>query len=272
VSLPIPPRPDQPGARVGLEAPPTAAPGRFPAAVPWRWWYAIGLYLVANLLLAQVVVGGIVFLAMGAEISADGGADTPSLVAGAVANAVFLVLMALALRGRTRDWPRVIGLPPAGRMLREVAWGAGAGLLLYPVVALGAGVVFGVLLRALTGEPVEAPAQLSSGLSAGGKVLAAIVAIGFAPVVEELYFRGVLFRSVRDRAGFWPGALVSGVIFGLVHYVPAPWQDAVLLQSVMVISGLGFAWIYERRGTIVAPIAAHAVFNSIGIVLIFTTT
>jgi len=252
--------------------PPAGGPGRFTATVPWRWWYAIGLYLVANLLLAQVIVGGIVFLAMGAEISADGGADTPSLVAGAAANAVFLALMAYALRGRTRDWLRIIGLPAAGRALREIAWGAGAGLLLYPVVALGAGLIFGVLLRAITGESVEAPAQLSSGLSLGGKVLALVVAIGFAPVVEELYFRGVLFRSVRDRAGFWPGALVSGLIFGVVHYVPAPWQDAVLLQSVMVISGLGFAWIYERRGTIVAPIAAHTVFNTIGIVLIFSTT
>jgi membrane protease YdiL (CAAX protease family) len=61
---------------------------------------------------------------------------------------------------------------------------------------------------------------------------------------------------------------VSALLFGLVHFVPAPWQDFVLLQSIMVFTGLALAWVYERRGTIVASIAAHMVFNIIGITFI----
>jgi len=36
----------------------------------------------------------------------------------------------------------------------------------------------------------------------------------------------------------------------------------------MVFTGLGLAWIYERRGTIVASTAAHMAFNIVGLVLI----
>jgi membrane protease YdiL (CAAX protease family) len=36
----------------------------------------------------------------------------------------------------------------------------------------------------------------------------------------------------------------------------------------MVFTGIGLAWIYERRGTIVASMAAHMAFNVIGVVTI----
>jgi uncharacterized protein len=96
-----------------------------------------------------------------------------------------------------------------------------------------------------------------------------VLAVGIAPIAEELFFRGVLFRSVRDRRGFASGAGVSAALFGLVHYVPSPWKDALLLQSIMVFTGFALAWIYERRGSIAANMAAHMTFNAIGITLIF---
>ena len=36
----------------------------------------------------------------------------------------------------------------------------------------------------------------------------------------------------------------------------------------MVFTGIGLAWIYERRGTIVASMAAHMAFNVVGLVVI----
>ena len=74
----------------------------------------------------------------------------------------------------------------------------------------------------------------------------------------------MLFRS-------WPGALFSGLLFGLIHYVPAPWPDAVLLMAVMVPTGMAFAWIRARRASLYASIGAHVAFNVIGLVLIYAT-
>jgi hypothetical protein len=142
------------------------------------------------------------------------------------------------------------------------------GLVLYVVMAVGVGVALTLLFRAAFGEDVQAPEQLSSNLSTLGKVGAALLALVVAPVTEEFFFRGMLFRSVRDRWGFWAGAVSSSLLFGLAHYVASPWRDALLLQAVMVFTGFGLCWIYERRGTIVANIGAHVAFNTIGLLLI----
>jgi membrane protease YdiL (CAAX protease family) len=141
-------------------------------------------------------------------------------------------------------------------------------VILYPTIAIGVGLLLELLFDLFSSTPVQAPAQLPEGLSRGGEVLSVVLAVFVAPVVEELFFRGVVFRSVRDRYGFAVGAIVSAIVFGLVHYVPSPWRDAALLQSAMVFTGLALAWIYERRGTILAPIAAHMAFNTIGIWII----
>ena len=63
---------------------------------------------------------------------------------------------------------------------------------------------------------------------------------------------------------------ISAVVFGAAHY-QGQWQNGLLLSLVMVFIGLGLAFIYERRGNIVANMAAHATFNVIGFIFILTT-
>jgi len=88
---------------------------------------------------------------------------------------------------------------------------------------------------------------------------------------EEFFFRGILFRTVRDRHGFWLAALCSAVPFGIVHFVPgSTFQGALLLMTTMVATGVGLAWIYDRRGTLTADILAHMTFNVIGVVVILS--
>jgi membrane protease YdiL (CAAX protease family) len=59
------------------------------------------------------------------------------------------------------------------------------------------------------------------------------------------------------------------VAFGLVHFgVNGDLLDNLLLQIPLAFVGMGFAIVYEMRKNIVAPIAAHVVFNVIGIIVI----
>jgi membrane protease YdiL (CAAX protease family) len=147
----------------------------------------------------------------------------------------------------------------------------GFGLLLYPFMVFVVGTVVSLILQAVSGNPVQAPEQVPSHLSVVGSVVTVIYAVVVAPIHEELFFRGILYRSVRDRYGLVPGLLATGVAFGLIHYLPGAWQDTLLLMGVMFVNGMALAWWYERRGTIVSSIVAHMVFNVIGIVLIFGT-
>ena len=91
------------------------------------------------------------------------------------------------------------------------------------------------------GHQVAVPEQVRPGLSLLAKAFLVLLAVVIAPISEELFFRGVLFRTVRDRHGFWPAALASAIPFGLVHYVPSPAIDALVLQLTMVFTGIGLA-------------------------------
>lgn len=253
---PVPPRPDlgEPPAPArrghGLEARPPAT---------WRWWEALGVYLGA------VLLGGAATLPVFSLVRSEALAG---IVASAVVALVTIGVLAAWLRTLHPGWLGTIGLPrPTGR---DLGAGVAFGLVLYPAVTLVVGGLLAVLLSLVAGEPVRPPEQLPTDLGPGGLVAAGIYALLVAPFGEELFFRGVLFRAVRDRHGFWPGAAVSSACFGLIHYVPGPAAGTILLMTVMAVTGLGFAFIYERRGALWAPIAAHATFNVIGLTLIFT--
>jgi membrane protease YdiL (CAAX protease family) len=254
---PLPPPP--PG-----DAPASAAGPKGLPAVGWSIWEAVLLGLVTNLVVAQTVVGVIAFLALGVTTSDD----PKTIYVGLIVDLAWFGGMIGWLMLRHPRWREQLGVHLDREGLRNGGYGFVAGLILYPVIAFVVGLPLTILFSALSGEDATTPDQLPPHLTGAAVVASVILAVLIAPVVEETYFRGILFRSIRDRHGFWPGALISGVLFGLVHWVPSPWQDAVLLQTIMVFTGIALAWIYERRGSLLANVAAHMAFNAVGIVLI----
>ena len=77
----------------------------------------------------------------------------------------------------------------------------------------------------------------------------------FAPLFEELAFRGLLFAILRRKLRFLPAALISAGIFGIAHG-----YGLVGLLSVCW-SGVLWAWIYEKTGSLLPGIFAHAINN-----------
>lgn len=76
-----------------------------------------------------------------------------------------------------------------------------------------------------------------------------------APVFEELAFRGLLFGVLRRRFQWMPAAFISAGIFALAH-------GYGLIGFLSVLwSGLIWAWIYERTGSLLPGMIAHAVNN-----------
>jgi uncharacterized protein len=226
----------------------------------WSWYEALVVYIVAFL------VAGLATLPVLRLMEPE--ADLTNIVATVIAALVILGVLVLWLSTYHKGWLGVMRLPERGTWGREIGSGVLFGLGLYPVMVFIVGGVLVYLLQTISGDPVKAPEQVGEHLPAIGTALTIVYAIVIAPVGEELFFRGVLFRSLRDRHGFWVGAAGSAVGFGLIHFIPGSAIDAALLMIVMFFTGLALCFIYERRGTIVAPLAAHVTFNVIGIVLI----
>jgi len=94
-----------------------------------------------------------------------------------------------------------------------------------------------------------------------GWVLTAVVV---APIVEEMIYRGWVYRFFRSR--FPVGAhLINGVAFGVMHIslfvvYEGRWDQLVAVIPLMII-GVAFSVIYEKTGNITYPIFGHMMLN-----------
>ena len=122
----------------------------------------------------------------------------------------------------------------------------------------------GLLLRPLLGEPeVSGPVQDLLDRSQGPAFIGLIlsVAVG-APIVEELFFRGLLLRSLQKRRV--PTALavfLAAAAFGLAHGSALPIDAVVLVMVSLTVFGAVLAVLAIRTGRLGASIVAHSAFN-----------
>ncbi len=91
-------------------------------------------------------------------------------------------------------------------------------------------------------------------------VLGALTVCVGAPLVEELFFRGFFYRSLRSRMGVLPAALIVGAVFGAIHWENP--RTAVVLP-VLGVLGAVFCLVYERTGTLFSTIGLHAINNAV---------
>ncbi|MFP5310364.1 MAG: CPBP family intramembrane glutamic endopeptidase [Actinomycetes bacterium] len=226
------------------------------AALPAGVTVADGLLLVLWSLLAQFVVLA-PLVTLGVEL---GGSPASTGAVIVVINAVALAGFLAWLTGRGQLSWDLLGPGRRDRFgrVRAGVLAGGIGYLLVTGLLLAA--------NALVGPLPQPQQQLFELLRAGGpaRVLGVVSVVVFAPLVEELIFRGVLFRALLVRIGTWPAAVVSGVVFGLAH-VGLPHPAQYLGLSLL---GVVLALTYRRTGSLLAAGAAHATFNLVSVVLV----
>jgi membrane protease YdiL (CAAX protease family) len=159
-------------------------------------------------------------------------------------------------------------LRPVSRPSLDVATGFLGGIGLQ-AASWVIGVLILVLGRLILGHPPEMPEQIPEEIRDASLIWPAIVAVLAAPIGEEVFFRGFLFRGLRRRFAAWPSVLISAVCFSLIHVTPGSLGGSVTLVLALFPVGVGLAWIYEARRSLLACIVAHATFNSIGVTVIF---
>ena len=97
----------------------------------------------------------------------------------------------------------------------------------------------------------------------GIALLAVLVVIG-APVVEELFFRGLVLRAFERRYGPTVGLLASSALFGLAHF-------QLLQLPALIVFGLVVGTLAQRTGRLGPGIFAHAAFNAVTVIVLVAT-
>ncbi len=173
-----------------------------------------------------------------------------SLLAGGVClDAVAQPLSLLIFRGCA------VSLPAERRSLRLMELAA---LLSVSVTLLWLGGVAGSaansFLTAILGRPIGGHVEeMTAGVPLWAIFAVMVVA---APLCEEWFFRRVLMNRLL-RYGEWPAALISGLLFGLIHGNLSQFFYAAAL-------GVFFGLIYARTGRLRYGILLHALINFFG--------
>jgi membrane protease YdiL (CAAX protease family) len=92
-----------------------------------------------------------------------------------------------------------------------------------------------------------------------GRIVYAIVLCVIFPVVEEIYFRGLLLPVISLRFGVGNGAILSVIMFILYHMTSKGVLSLALLGGVST-------WLAIRTKTLIPSIVMHITFNSIWLI------
>ena len=186
-----------------------------------------------------------------------------------------LLLVPLWPLARGVTWSRIrddLGLRSPKGVFIEILAGIAGYLALLPLLLAGIALMLILLFMQQllfpsdpdsTG-PTNPILEMIKGLDPIMLVLLFTLATIWAPLCEELIFRGALFRHMRARLALPVAALLSAMVFGMMHGYAA-------LQLIPVtILGFNFALLRAWRGSLVGPIVAHALNNAVVLGLLFS--
>jgi membrane protease YdiL (CAAX protease family) len=171
------------------------------------------------------------------------------------------LLILFFLRQHQAGWREALGFR-GPQLPRALFLAVLAVIILLPVV-LGLQQVSAVVLTKLGWQPEDqiAVTLLANTKSWWMRVYLGAFAVVLAPVAEEFIFRGMLYPFVKQLG--WPRLAWIGVsfVFALIHY------DAATFVPLFVLA-LALTWLYEKTDNLLAPIAAHSLFNGANLVLL----
>ncbi|MFT5837263.1 MAG: membrane protease YdiL (CAAX protease family) [Candidatus Azotimanducaceae bacterium] len=90
-------------------------------------------------------------------------------------------------------------------------------------------------------------------------------AVILAPIVEEIIFRGCIYRFLKSQTTISLAQVISGMLFSLIH--------ANLMSFLpLLLVGILLAYIYEKTGSLLVSIWFHAFFNGFTLLMLFITS
>lgn len=242
---------DYPGCPVTVPA--ALATGRTLIAPRWGLWDVLWALLLASFLGLGV---GLLLMVMDAPLWAQ------VIIGTAVPWVGFAgwPLLVTAWRG---NGPRIdLGLRLTWS---DAGWGALGGVLASLAAAVGA-VITQAVFPDVTSAAGDAADQLLEGSGRLAIVIFALMIMVGAPIVEELFFRGLFFAALRKRGlGVVWTVIITAVVFAGFHFEP-------VRLLILLPSGLVLGWVRAKTGSVGASMVAHGLINAPGAVLLLLGT
>jgi len=155
--------------------------------------------------------------------------------------------------------------------LKQFFWGCLTWLICYPLVLVLSRLVILTMqyffqLPEVEQTPVQA---LTMTLDYPILFFAMVVTVVvFAPLIEEILFRGYLQTWFVSKFGRKWAIIASSIIFALFHYSYSLGLGNIQFFIPLFVLSCFLGLIYERQGSLWAPIGLHAFFNTASVIAI----
>ena len=110
--------------------------------------------------------------------------------------------------------------------------------------------------------PQELITVLSNNENPVAIILLAVFAVILAPFVEEIIFRGAIYRFFKGHTSVFAAQIISGAFFAVVHF------NLMSFLPLLTI-GVLLAQLYEKEGNILLPMLFHAYWNGFSLLTLF---
>jgi hypothetical protein len=215
-----------------------------PMPPPWRGLDGWGLFFRATFAYLLVPAAAVLLLPRIAPVTA---------VMGLVGGVPMLWWTRRYLHARGRSLRSTFGLRPrAGSGLRLLGWG----LVLLTISMVGESLLYmGLGALGLTSHWADGFLEEFLWGSPAVVVAGTLDGVGWAPMFEELAFRGLLYPTLRLRLPAWLAALLSAAVFAVAH--------GYGIQGFVAVTWSGMTWAlgYERTRSLLPGVLAHAGSN-----------
>ena len=103
---------------------------------------------------------------------------------------------------------------------------------------------------------VEAAASLET-----PGLISALSTVLFAPIAEEVIFRGLVYTRLRRAMPAWLACVLASLVFAVLH-------GQLLWIAYAFLMGVALTLVFERTGTLWSSILVHITFNLAGTYLV----
>lgn len=238
----------------------------------WAWWLILPVWVYSVFLFAQVALTyqAVGLNNLGVPLSSLRSIVLVTLLSGmayALATLV-VVFVPMKLWGR-KTTLKDLGVPDLPTWM-DMALSIPA----YVVYIVASAIVMMVVVKLFPGldlqQAQELPISSSMLIHQWEYLLAFAVLVVFAPVAEELLYRGYLYGKLRKVSGFTVSIIVTSLAFGAAHLWTGgegPLQWAVAIDTMVV--SLMMCTLREYTGAIWAGVLVHMIKNGIAFYLLF---
>lgn len=170
--------------------------------------------------------------------------------------ALFIGMAWPLMRGMQRPlWREALGLHRGQGLLREMGAGVLGWLAALPLLVLG--MIAASWIMKFTGDFPSHPIVDVFAGDGWAKLGAIVLAVVWAPISEEVMFRGLLFPGLSAWLRWLLGMLMGAFVFAVIH--PQGWAGVPAIMALAATFSLLRMW----RQSLIAPMTAHALNNGI---------